>query len=268
MKPISPLEIVQRTPKTNCGECGHPTCLAFGAAVAKTGGDPTACPYINLKGLSIETAKPSKDQREKDLEFVAYLKSKIAPLDFNFVAETFGAKSNKDLETLNFDYLGQSVQLSKETILLNGVEPEDPRDQILLYNYISAPADFPLSGEWVGMESLPTTISKIRTLAEYGEDRIAKLFSTIPFDTINSIINNLNPSQPLENTASYAAIIPVLPKVPQYLLFWEEDKEDNFDAKVKILFDKNVLSFLDLESLVFSSERLADKIIELSKSSS
>ena len=29
---MNPLEILQRTPKTNCGECGQPTCLAFAVA--------------------------------------------------------------------------------------------------------------------------------------------------------------------------------------------------------------------------------------------
>ena len=34
---MNPLEIVQRTPKTNCGECGYPACLAFAANVAAAG---------------------------------------------------------------------------------------------------------------------------------------------------------------------------------------------------------------------------------------
>ena len=265
MAPISPFEIVKRTPKTNCGECDYPTCLAFGAAVAKKGKNPRSCPYLDFDGLDIENdPPPAKDQRQKDLEFVAHLKSKVAPLDFRSIAHNYGATfSDKESGSLLFDYLGQRVQLSKETVLIDGIEPEDPRDQILLYNYISAPEDIPLAHDWLGLESLPNSISKVRTLATYCEERLAKLFSSQPTATISTVLAQLGASPPPENTASIAAIIPVLPMVPQYLLFWEEEPEDSFEARVKILFDLNVLHFLDIESLIFTSERLADKIVEL-----
>jgi hypothetical protein len=265
MAPINPFDIVNRTPKSNCRKCGYPTCLAFGAAVAKTGGDPHACPYINLDGLAFDhDNQPAQNQVEKDQEFVTYLKSKVAGLDFKAIAQKFGATlADSGPDTLLFDYLGQQVQLSKEIILIDGCEPEDPRDQILLYNYISSPGDSPPANDWLGMESLPNSISKIKTLATYCEERLAKLFSTHPAETISSVVARLDPSPAPENTASFATIIHALPMVPQYLLFWEEDLEDNFAAKVKILFDSHVLRFLDLESLVFLSERLAEKIVEL-----
>jgi len=49
--------------------------------------------------------------------------------------------------------------------------------------------------------------------------------------------------------------------VPQFLLFWEEEPEDGFAAKAKVLFDHHVLDFLDLESLVFSAERFAERLV-------
>ena len=51
--------------------------------------------------------------------------------------------------------------------------------------------------------------------------------------------------------------------VPHYLLFWDEEPADGFAARTKLLFDRHVLDFLDLESLVFSAERLADRLAEL-----
>ena len=66
-----------------------------------------------------------------------------------------------------------------------------------------------------------------------------------------------------DSSATAASIIPVLPMVPQQLLFWDEEPEDGFKAKVKILFDARVLDYLDVESLVFSAERLADRLMQL-----
>ena len=43
----------------------------------------------------------------------------------------------------------------------------DPRDQILLYNYVASGGGQAPQGMWVGMESLPNSIAKVRTLAAY-----------------------------------------------------------------------------------------------------
>ena len=51
--------------------------------------------------------------------------------------------------------------------------------------------------------------------------------------------------------------------MPLSLLFWDEEQEEGFPAKVKVLFDENVMSFLDLESLVFATERMAERLMEL-----
>ena len=37
------LEILRLLPKTNCGECGQPTCMAFASYVAEGGMDPNEC---------------------------------------------------------------------------------------------------------------------------------------------------------------------------------------------------------------------------------
>ena len=164
---------------------------------------------------------------------------------------------------MTFSYLAQEVYLSKEELLINGIEPEDPRDQILLYNYVHFACDSFPTNDWVGLESLPNTISKVKTLATYCEERLAKLYTGQSVETILQYCKILDGKRVSESSATVAAIIPVLPMVPQQFLFWDEEPEDGFEAKVKILFDALVLNRLDVESLVFSSERFADRLIQL-----
>ena len=64
-------------------------------------------------------------------------------------------------------------------------------------------------------------------------------------------------------SATLGCIITVLPRIPQYVVYWEEEPEDGFPAKVKVLFDRQVMNFLDLESLIFSAERMADRFAAL-----
>ena len=183
-------------------------------------------------------------------------------IDLHNLAPSLGANcSAEQPELLQFSFLGRSVQLGKAGIFINGEPPADPRDQILLYNYVASGGGKKPEYTWVGMESLPNSISKIRTLSTYCEERIAKRFS----DRVARLIELCAAldAVPAEYNAAAALIIPVLPRVPLLLLFWNAEPEDGFAAKVKILFDQHVLNFLDLESLVFAAERTADRLLEL-----
>ena len=272
---MNPFEILQRTPKTNCGECGHATCLAFAAAVSRAGEEVTLCPYVILEGLELKSPVGKKDMdeladqvsEEQDLVLVKYLQSKISSFDFGTIADSLGADwSAEQPDILVFRYLGREVQLGKAGVLMDNDTVVDPRDQILLYNYIHSGGGRKPDGNWVGMESLPNSISKVKTLATYCEDKIAKNFVGKSFDILMEIgqkLDGVPGPQDLSATASIAFVIPVLPNLPQFLLFWDEEPDDGFEAKAKVLFDHHVLDFLDIESLLFSAERLAEQIVDL-----
>jgi hypothetical protein len=275
---MNPIEILQRTPKTNCGKCGHPTCLAFSAAVSRAGAEITLCPYIDMQGLDAKAAGSKKKDmnelaeqvaEEQDLALVRHLQEKVRSLDFGSIAEPLGAEWNKDNpDILHLRFLGQDVMLGKAIILVDNNKVVDPRDQILLYNYVHSCGGRKPDNTWVGMESLPNSISKVKTLATYCEKRIAELLSRKPAHLLKEIGGELDGYEgpvDLSSSATSSLIVPVLPRVPQYILFWEEEPEDGFEAKTKVLFDHHVLDFLDLESLVFTAERLAERLILLTK---
>ena len=264
---MNPFEIVKRTPKTNCGQCGYPTCLAFSAAVAKSGEDFGKCPYLDTTGLIAEQKQgPALEELagQRDLALIEHLKTKVATLDFARIASPLGATlCGEDNQTLSFAFLAQEVLLNRQGILLDGCTPEDPRDQILIYNYIHSQGGPNPAQDWIGLETLPNSISKVRTLATYCENRLAELFAPLPSETILSACNRLGGVAHPTSSATLGCIIPVLPKIPQYLVYWEAEPEDGFPAKVKVLFDRQVLNFLDLESLIFSAERMAERLAAL-----
>jgi hypothetical protein len=273
---MQPLEFLKFTPRTNCGECGYAACLAFAAAVTKGGENPGKCPYVDAQGLGDEFVAAERGTGglsgvaglldEKDLALVTHLKAKIRAIDFAIVASRLGfVWSGTGTNRLSFRYLGRDVSLSMEGILFDGQEVEDPRDQILLYNYVYYGGGEPSSGEWVGMESLPNSISKVRTLRVYCEERIASHFCGRKellrkcADKIDAVFENA-PAQ----GCSVAFQVAVLPRLLLLLLFWDEEPEDGFPPRVKVLYDKKVLGMLDIESLVFASERMAERLVELS----
>ncbi len=274
---MQPLEFIKFTPRTNCGECGYAACLAFAAAVTKGGENPEKCPYVDLSQLGDEFSGGNRGKDglegvgklldEKDVELVAYLKRKTSQIDFATAAEAIGCRwSGPEKDCLLLQFFGRDVELSHDGILIDGKDVEDPRDQILLYNYVHFAGGDKPAQEWIGMESLPNSISKIRTLRVYCEERIAEYF-TGKTDLLKKLVPQLGAEmqENPEQSCSAAFFVPALPRLPLFVLFWDEEKEDGFPAKVKVLFDQNVLDFLDIESLVFVCERMAERLVELAK---
>ncbi len=272
---MQPLEFLKITPRTNCGECGYPACLAFAAAVTKGGEQPGKCPYVDVAELGDEFATTDHGQDgmagvdklldEKDVALVAYLKEKTSGIDFSKVAGKIGCTwSGVDKGCLLFHYLGREVALCHNIVTISGRDVEDPRDQILLYNYVDFGGGDAPKLEWVGMESLPNSISKVRTLRVYCEERLATFF-TDKTELMKTHAPSLGAllDENSEQSCSAAFFVSVLPRLPMYVLFWDEEKEDNFPAKVKVLFDEKVMDYLDIESLVFACERMAERWVEL-----
>jgi len=58
--PLTGIEIFKLLPKTNCGECGVPTCLAFAMNLAAGKAELSACPYVSeeAKAKLSEAAAP------------------------------------------------------------------------------------------------------------------------------------------------------------------------------------------------------------------
>ncbi|MCW5205218.1 DUF3786 domain-containing protein, partial [Desulfobulbus sp. N2] len=191
---MTPHQFLKYTPATNCGECGYAACLAFAVAVTKGGVAPELCPYVQKDMLPAEfgAAKGEaglggveRGQDERDMALVTHLKSKVQELDFRELSHRLGADWAADTpDLLRFSYLGRSILLGRDEVVMDGQQLVDPRDQILLYNYVafggnaSGGAEERLpNGTWVGMESLPNSIAKIRTLATYCEARLSERFA-------------------------------------------------------------------------------------------
>ena len=60
---LNGIQIFKMTPKTNCKECGSPTCMAFAMKVAQGAAEISACPHMSdeaLATLAEATAPPMK----------------------------------------------------------------------------------------------------------------------------------------------------------------------------------------------------------------
>lgn len=256
------MKILKKTSMNNCGECGYPTCMAFSVAVATGTSSLLECPNINEpENACAATVKETATDSETML--LKELRGKTKGIVLSARADDLGAKvvQINGLEALELPYLGDTVRIDARHIETNSGMNVEPRDQILLYNYIFFWGRGSLSGTWVGLESFPNSISKVVTLKKYTEDKLSSHFENSAEGLKESIIK-IGGKIKRECHADVCATIFVLPKVPIQINFWNADKEDGFPASVKVLFDSRALDFLDIESLIFASERMAETLCD------
>ena len=271
---FGPIELYKELPKTNCGDCGLSSCLAFATQVVGFGQELRDCPHLDDARLE-DLSTTIEEQRNKGV-FVKkdnhkitreHLREKIGNHDFKAIAPglglTYSADNGKDL--LEIPYFERTVIMSRTGIVAERAEEFDPWDEVLLYNYIYFSGSKPLSGEWVGLESFPNSLPKRVALEEGCHKRIHRLFAgAIP--VLQAACRKLGGTPVSDgHNGDLAFKFQPLPRMPLLLLFWDQDQEEGFEAQAKVLFDETALNYLDLEGLTFVAEKLADKLTSIGK---
>ena len=81
---LNPMEILKYLNKSNCGECGEKTCLAFAAAVSRGQKLLNQCPYVGeeiLQQFNGDSGDPKSSSRERE-EVLNRLKNRLSKIDF------------------------------------------------------------------------------------------------------------------------------------------------------------------------------------------
>ncbi|MCS7149387.1 MAG: DUF3786 domain-containing protein [Caldimicrobium sp.] len=259
------LDLLKLLPKTNCRECGEESCLLFALKVFSRSISPDRCPYLKTSVLPAELSA-SKITFDQTFENLKYLREKFRNLE-NFLerAENLGCQMREEGNSLLLSYLDIKIEIAlgeggKPLEIRDWAKaPLDPRDEILLCNYFLFNGKDSLSLNFVGLESFPHSISKVKTLKAYGEDPLAELMSSCS-PALEEILRNFIITDYVKLTSGTSFIVWVLPRVPLKITFWEGDLEEGLSPSCKILYDQVALSYLDLECLVFCAERLVEKL--------
>jgi hypothetical protein len=270
VKRLTPMHLYKLTPKTNCKECGFETCLAFSTQVIVGQADLDLCAYLDQDAvepirnqLAAQQAAGIGIKREGFEKALQFLRGEILKWDFGKIAESLGAEllDAEGVQTLRLGYFGQNVMVSHEDILSESGSSLGPYDKILLYNYVIGGAAAP-SGKWVGMETLPNSVSKIKSLRAHCEGPLAEKYAG-RMARLSEAISGIGRKIELKDEqVDFAAEFPILPRLMVRVLWWDEDASEGFAARAKFLFDEKVLETLDLESLLFTCEQLTDRLLE------
>ncbi len=264
------LELLKMLPRTNCGDCGYQTCMAFATHVLREGESPGNCPHFAPDKLNLveETLRRQEEAGitafpEHFISAKQHVIDKIKDYDLAALAPFLGARCERRQgeEVLVIRLLRRLYAVGKKDVVALDGEEQDIWEHVLLYNYIAQACRQPLTGKWLAMGELPGALAKKKAFAAGCEEKIAQAY-TGRAAALRAALAALGASFPeMETNADLHAVFYPLPRVPFLLFFWDADAEDGFPAQVKIMFDETVLCYLDIESLVFLGEKTAECLL-------
>ncbi len=253
-------------PKTNCGDCGFATCIAFAGMVVSEKHPLENCPHLDPKVIekcSIELNRQYDEgkwlKRDMAEDALAWARERSSSMEIPDLVDRIGGKLFQvdGDDVLELPYFNDSVLISKDRIVRKNGQKLTRWEQVFLYNHLAQGGSALPTGKWKGLVEIPNTVSKIKTMKEQIEQPIVKRFMGRP-DELLKISKTLGgvPRTIDSGNADVSIYFRPLPKVPVMLLFWDEDKEDGFSAKAGLLFDETITGHLDIESIMFLSERI------------
>ena len=266
---ISALQLFKYLPRTNCGECGYSTCLAFATQVVVEGADLAGCPYLSPEAQALAETIAAQQQhgvgRKRDNFAIAlkFLQEKVEPLNFGALADGLGARYGEEdgRPFLTLSYFGRQVQVFKDEVRHPEGVAENPWDAILLYNYIASQGKRPPCGQWIKFQGLPNSVSKTKTLLRLQKHLAEALTGKTELLSRKAKELGGEPAA-VAQEADVQFLFRPLPRLPLLLVFHDAEPEENFEAEAHFLFDAQVMDYLDLESLLFLVERLMDQMLE------
>jgi hypothetical protein len=259
-------------PKTNCSDCGFSTCLAFAGMVVSEKYPLSNCPHLDpsiidqvQKELDEQYASGKWLKRDMAQDALEWAKEKSSSMKIEELPDRIGGKliHNNGHQALELPYFTDSVLITQDHLVKKEGTELSRWEQVFILNHIAQGGSSIPSGTWKGFVEFPNTVSKIKSMVEHVEKPLIEKFRG-KADKLLSAANSIGGLDMTGkiDSADLAVLFKPFPKVPVLLLFWDEEESDGFGAEVKLLFDETITEHLDIESIMFLSERLKQLLCE------
>jgi hypothetical protein len=232
--PLSALDIYKKLPRTNCGKCQLPACLAFAAAILAGSKKLQECPDLapeNLAELSAGLQAPDPMAIEQAL-FVDKLQKKMESIDLEAVAPLIGARVKKDRIVINslgrdfiFDHRGN---MTSECHIISWV-------QAPMLSYITNRKHADITGRWISFREIKGGIEWQALFTSRCEEPLRRLADGNP-GLFNDLVDLFLGKTIEWYEADIALVLYPLPKFP--ILFCYQGPEDDLESRLSIFFDE------------------------------
>jgi hypothetical protein len=269
---LSVVDIYQKLlPKTNCRDCGLATCLAFASMVVSEQWPLEKCPHIETdvieryRGeLAQQYAQGKWTRKDPAEDALQWARQRAASMRLEDLPARIGGELivTDGEAVLKLPYFSDYVIIGKNTIRKADGGALNHWEQVFIYNHMAQGGSADPTDTWKGLEQIPNTISKIKSMRQHVELPLIDHFAGKPdaLKATASALGALDISDHYGNADVTLKFQP-LPKIPVLLLFWDAEPEDGLEAQVKLLFNETITRHLDIESILFLSERLCNLLM-------
>ncbi len=242
----TPLEVYKLLPKSNCGDCGVSTCLAFAAGVIKEEHQLAGCPHLKK---SVVAEFGANIDRQINLEAIQAeqlqeLKKKIVAVDLASRAERLGARRNG--ATIVVKCLGKDFEIDGQGTVRSQCHTH-AWFSLPLLTYILCSRGENAAGRWVPVRELENG----RTWAPLFERRCEQPLKQIADshgDLFEDLITLFSGTSSHDNfSADVSVVLYPFPKVPVLICYWKRDAD--MESKLHLFFDDTAEKNLPMESL-------------------
>ena len=257
-------------PKTNCRDCGFPTCLAFASMVVSEKHPLKNCPHIPPdilarceEELAIQYAEGKWLKKDLADEALKWARSRAASMAVEDLPERTGGELVRIGEEtgLRLPYFSDSLHIVGTTVRRSDGTEITRLEQVFVLNHLAQGGRVKPTGHWKGFIEFPNTVSKQVSMRAHVEEPLIKRF-TGKKEELRERALSLGAQSMREGSADVAVFFVPLPRVPVALMFWDAPPGEDLQAQVKLMFDETILEHLDIESIVFLSERIRQMLCE------
>ncbi|MBI5844582.1 MAG: DUF3786 domain-containing protein [Deltaproteobacteria bacterium] len=254
-------------PRTNCGDCGYSTCMAFAASVVADRHPLAGCPHLSLEilakcqpELEEQYAKNRWTRRDMQADALAFAMERAAKIGMAELPARLGGEPATGPEgepAVKLPYWGGFVMITEKGVTDAGGKELSRLEQTFLYNHVAMGGSRVPKGRWIGFEEIPNTVSKQKSMRSNITEPLVRAFSgRLDLMAEKALAAGGENRTGGEHNADLAYFFRPLPKVPLMLLFWDAAEGDGMEAAAKILMDETITEHLDIESMLFLCEHL------------
>lgn len=271
--PYSVVDLYQKIlPKTNCGDCGYPTCLAFASMVVSEKVPLETCPHIDKtlqarvqQELDRQHAAGKWTKRDLAADALVWARQRAASMKIEDLAARLGGEvvPGDHGPVLRLPYFTGHIRIHDGQI-----QPEEDFtlnrwEQVFIFNHMAQGGSASPSGTWRALEQIPNTISKITSMQRHVEQPLVERFNGRA-EALRKAAVALGAQDLTDADGSADAVLRFqpLPKIPVLLKFWNAEPDEGFAAGAKLLFDETICEHLDIESIMFLCERIRELLCE------
>ncbi len=259
-------------PKTNCKDCGFPTCLAFASMVVSDKHPLKNCPHLEddvLQRCNVELeaqyAAGKWLKRDMAADALLWAKERVSSMDLDDLPHRIGGSLSEinGVKTLVLPYFDGGLHITSDDIADADGGDLTRYEKVMVYIHMAQGGTSQPTGAWKGFLEFPNTVSKVKSMKESVEAPLIKRFAGTIVDLVTQAVTcgGRDISETIES-ADVALAFQPFPRVPVRLLFWDQDEKEGIDAEARLLFDETITDHLDIESIMFLSERIKDMLCE------